>query len=160
MGNKVVQLNGKILTVDDTEYKLTPGLRALVTLKQPQPSKWTLNDYREYKKTVAQTRVRSFPNRTGTTQPHATWKWKTLLKHMVIHVERIPEGEGEEEEGSGDTDDATSSVEDPGLSSHRSLSDMFSSVFTSLCTTITYLYSLSLFITTAITCRYSFLWKS
>ena len=54
MGSKVVRLdeNEKILTVDDTEYKLTPGLRALVTLKQPQPSKCNPNDYREYKSLV------------------------------------------------------------------------------------------------------------
>ena len=34
MGNKAVQLgaNGKTLTVDDTEYKLTPGLEALIML--------------------------------------------------------------------------------------------------------------------------------
>ena len=42
---------------------------------------------------------------------------------MVIPPERIPE----EEEGFWGTDDATSSVEDPGVSSHRSLSDMLSS---------------------------------
>ena len=39
---------------------------------------------------------------------------------MVMPVERIPE-KGEEEEGSGDTDDTTSSVGDPGESSHTSL---------------------------------------
>ena len=49
---------------------------------------------------------------------------------MGIPVERIPEEEGEEEEGSGDTYDTTSSVEDPGESSHTSLSDMLSSAHT------------------------------
>ena len=118
MGGKVVRFdrNGKILTADDTEYKFTPGLRALVTLKQPQSTRWNSNDYREYKKLVAQTKVRSFPNRTGNTRPHATWKWKKLLKKMVIPTERITEGE--EEEGSGDTDDTdTASIGDIGESS-------------------------------------------
>ena len=36
IGIKAVQLNGNTLIVDDTEYKFTPGLRALKTLKQPQ----------------------------------------------------------------------------------------------------------------------------
>ena len=48
-------------------------------------------------------------------------EWKQLLKTMVIPTERIPE----EEEGFRVTDDATSSGEDPGEPSHRSLSDMF-----------------------------------
>ena len=86
---------------------------------------WNSNDYREHKKLVAQTKVRPFPNKAGNTRPHAMRKWKQLLKQMVIPVERI-----QEEEGSGDTDDATSSVEDPGEPSHTSLSDMFSSVHT------------------------------
>ena len=41
-------------------------------------------------------------------------------------VERIPE-EGEEEDGSGDTDDTISSVGVPGESSHMSLYDMLTS---------------------------------
>ena len=67
------------------------------------------------------------------------WKWKQLLNQMVIPVERIPEEEeGEEEEGFGDTDDA--SVGDPGESSQTSLYDMLTSAHTafSLCTTIMY----------------------
>ena len=114
MGIKAVQPNGNTFIVDDTDYKFTPGLRALITLKQPQSTQWNSNVYREYNKLVAQTKVRSFATKTGNTRPHATWKWKQLSKKMVILVERIPEEgeEEEEEEGSGDTDDAdtTSSV--------------------------------------------------
>ena len=47
------------------------------------------------------------------------WKWKQLHKTMVIPVGSIPE---EGKEGSRDTDDATSSVEDPAEPSHRSIS--------------------------------------
>ena len=95
-GSKVLRLdeNEKILTVDDTEYKLTPGLRALITLKLPRPAQWKTDDYQVYKELVAQTKVRSFPNRTGNTRPHTTWTWKKLLKKMVKHTERIPEESG------------------------------------------------------------------
>ena len=57
MGIKAVQLEGNTLIVDDTEYKLTPGLHALITLKQPQSTQWNSNDYLAYKKLVAQTKV-------------------------------------------------------------------------------------------------------
>ena len=67
MGIKGVQLKRNNLIVDDTEYKFTPGLRALITLKQPQSTQWNSNDYQAYKNIVAQTRVRSFPNKTGNT---------------------------------------------------------------------------------------------
>ena len=38
MGNKAVRLdvNGKTLTMDDIEYKITPGLEALIALKHPR----------------------------------------------------------------------------------------------------------------------------
>ena len=103
-GNKVVQIdaNWKTLLVDDTEYKLTAGLLVLITSKLPPAGQWNSNDY---KSLVAQTKVKSFPNRTGTARPHATWKWKHMFRKMVIPGERIAE-EGESE----DTDD-TDSVE-------------------------------------------------
>ena len=74
MGNKVTQIdvNGKTLTVDDTEYKLTPGLLVLITQKHPRAGQWNSNDYKAYKSLVAQSKVKSFPNRTGAAQPHAT----------------------------------------------------------------------------------------
>ena len=47
MGNKVVRLdvNGKTLTVDDTEYTLTPSLFVLITRKHPRACQWNSNDY-------------------------------------------------------------------------------------------------------------------
>ena len=45
IGSKELQLNEKTLIVDDTESKLTPGLRAFIGLKHPQPSQWNSNDY-------------------------------------------------------------------------------------------------------------------
>ena len=46
---KAVQLNGNASIVDDTEYKFTPGLRALITLEQPQSTQWNSDDYQAYK---------------------------------------------------------------------------------------------------------------
>ena len=103
MGNKAVQLDikRKILTVDYTVYKLTPDLLELITNKHPRLGQYNNNDEGVYRSLVVQTRVKSFPNRTAGDRPHATWKWKQLLKKMVIPGERITE----EEEGSEDTDD-------------------------------------------------------
>ena len=65
MGNKVVRLgaNAKTLCVDDTEYKLTPGLLVLITNKHPRPEQLKTSDYIVYKSLAAQTKVKSFPNR-------------------------------------------------------------------------------------------------
>ena len=41
--------NGKTLLVDDTEYKLTPGLLVLITNKHPRAGQWNSNDYQVYK---------------------------------------------------------------------------------------------------------------
>ena len=51
IGNKVVQFDGnkKTVTVDDTEYKLSPGLEALIMLKPPRPTQYNNNDYKAYK---------------------------------------------------------------------------------------------------------------
>ena len=51
MGNNVVRLdvNEKTVTIDDTEYKLTPGLLVLITRKHPQPTQYNSNDYKVYK---------------------------------------------------------------------------------------------------------------
>ena len=95
MGNKVV---------DDTQYKLTPRLLVLITNIHPRDGQWKANDYQVYKSLVAQTKVKSFPSSAGTARPHATWKWKHMIRKMVIPGERIAEAESE------DTDD-TDSVE-------------------------------------------------
>ena len=95
-------------------YKLTPGLLELITNKHPRTDQYNLNDKEVYSSFVAQTRVKSFPNRTNGARPHATWKWKYMLKKMVIPGERIAEAE----EGSEDTDDKdTASKGDIGESS-------------------------------------------
>ena len=91
MGNKVVRIDSerKILTVDDTVYKLTPSLLELITNKKPRHTHYNDNDKGVYRSLVTQTRVKSFQNRTAGDRPHTTWKWKQFLKRMVIPGERI-----------------------------------------------------------------------
>ena len=107
MGSKVVRLgvNAKNSLVDDTEYKLTPGLLVLITNKHPRPEQWKTNGYIVYKSLVAQTKVKSLPNRAGTARPHAAWKWKHMIRNMVIPGERIAD------EGESEDTDSTDSVE-------------------------------------------------
>ena len=76
----------------------------MITKKHPRAGQWNSNDYQVYKSLVPHTEVKSFSNRAGASQPHATWKWKHMLRKMVITGERIAEVESE------DTDD-TDSVE-------------------------------------------------
>ena len=114
MGNKVVQINGnkRALTVDDTEYNLTPGLEMLIVQKHPRAIQYN-NDYRTYKNLVVQTKVKSFPNPVGAGRPHSTWKYKHMLRKMIVSGERIVD-----EEESEDTDHAdTVSIGDIGESS-------------------------------------------
>ena len=89
-----LRLDGKTLT--DTEYKITPSLEVLIMLKHPRPTQYNSNDYKTYKSLVAQTKVKPFPNRTGTTPPHVTWKWRHMFRKMVIPGERIAEEESED----------------------------------------------------------------
>ena len=59
MGKKIVQVdkNKKTLSVDHTEYDLTPGLQAFIMQKHPQISQWPSHDYRAYKSHSAQTKI-------------------------------------------------------------------------------------------------------
>ena len=47
-----------------TEYKITPGLEALIVLKHPQPTQFNSSDYKAYKSFVAQTKVKSIGQAT------------------------------------------------------------------------------------------------
>ena len=86
MWNKVVRIDGnkKTLLVDDTEYKLTPGLLQLITNKHPRPDQWKPNGYQVYKPFVAHTKDKSFPNRADIARPHATWKWKNMCSRKWL----------------------------------------------------------------------------
>ena len=129
MGNKAVRLDikRKILTVDDTVYKLTSGLLELITNKHPQPNQYKSNDKEVYRSLVAETRVKLFPNRTDGARPHATWKFKYMFKKMIIPGERIAEEEGFEDTDDSDTasigdidelsDISSSDISTPGISS-------------------------------------------
>ena len=91
-------MNKKTLTVDNTKNKLTPGLEVLIVQKHLRPTQYNTNDYRAYYNLIAQTKVKSFP--AGAARPHATWKYKHMLKKMVMPGERIiVEEEFEDREG-------------------------------------------------------------
>ena len=95
---------------------LTPGLQAFMMQKHPQVSPWPSRDYQAYKSLCQQTKVRSHPNPEGATRPHATWKYKHMLRKMVVPGEKIVEEESEESE---DTD--TASIGNIGESSDSSI---------------------------------------
>ena len=84
-----INRNKRTLSVDDREYDFTPGLHALIMSKHPLPKQYDSNDYRVYKSLCAQSNVRSFPNPAGAVRPHATWKYKYMLRKMVRPGERI-----------------------------------------------------------------------
>ena len=109
----------KRLTVDVAEYKLTPGLKVLMS-KQPQPNQWNSDDYQAYKFLCVQTKVRLFPNPAVAVRPHVTWKYTQLLKKIVLLGERLEE----ESEDSDDTD--TASIGDISESSDIPSPDMLS----------------------------------
>ena len=44
-----LDMKRKILTVDDTMYKLTSGLLELITNKHPRPDQYNLNDKKVYR---------------------------------------------------------------------------------------------------------------
>ena len=128
MGNKVVQIdeNEKTLTVDGTVYDFTPSLQALIMLKHPRTTQWNSHDYQAYKSLCKQTRVRLFPNSAGAARPHATCKYKHMLRKMVVPGEKIVEEESEDIE---DTD--TASIVDIGESSSPSILSSDSSILSS-----------------------------
>ena len=97
MGNKVVHFDAsaKTLLVDDTDFKLTPGLLVLITNKHPRPDQWKTNDYKVYKSLVAQ---------------------------MVIPGERIEEEEEEEESENTDDTDSVESYHDIASTGYSDLS--------------------------------------
>ena len=102
MGNKIVQANEdkKTLTVDGTVYDFTRGLEVLIMLKHPRPTQYDDDtDLRVYRSLVIQTKVRSHPNPAGAARPRGTWKYKQMLRKMVLLGERIEEEETEDSEG-------------------------------------------------------------
>ena len=102
MGSEIVKIseNGTILDVDGVEYDLTPDLHTLIVQKHPRPNQWTSGDYQAYKYLSIQTKVRSHPNPRGVTRPRSTWKYKHMLRKMIVPGESIVEEESEDNEDS------------------------------------------------------------
>ena len=81
MGDKVIELSGNDIIVDDVTYKGTPGLWNLILLKKPMD--YSEEDLVDYKKLVKQTNVITNPhNQRLSSRPKTTWKWRTIFKEM------------------------------------------------------------------------------
>ena len=87
MGSKAVRLgvNGKTLIVDDTEYKFTPGLKALIMLKHPRRDNLKHMNHSLHRPRLNHSQI-GYCSTTRYVE-----KWKHTLKKLVIHGERIAE---------------------------------------------------------------------
>ena len=74
----------------------------------PRISQWPRRDYPSYKSLCQQTKVTSHPNSAGAARPHATWKYKHMLRKMVVPGEKIVKEE----------EDTDSSILSPPLPAH------------------------------------------
>ena len=121
MGIKLVKISEDEtnLKVEDADYELAPGLHTLIMQKHPRPNQWTYSNYQVCKSLSAQTKVRSHPNSAGAARPHATWKYKHMVRKMVVPGEKIVEEESEENE---DTDTASTGSVTSSPSSHKARS--------------------------------------
>ena len=63
----------------------------LIVQKHPRPNQRTSRDYHASKSLCVQTKFRCHPNPEGAARPHATWKYKHMLKKMVMPGERMEE---------------------------------------------------------------------
>ena len=93
MGSEIVKIseNGTILNVDSVEYDLTPGIHTLIVQKHPRSNQWTSGDSQAYKYISIQTKVRSHPNPRGVARPRSAWKYKHMLRKMIVPAESIVE---------------------------------------------------------------------
>ena len=81
MGDKVIELSGNDIIVDDVTYTGTPGLWTLILFKKPE--NYTEEDMEEYKKLVKQTNVMTNPhNLRANSRPKLTYKWQHIFKEM------------------------------------------------------------------------------
>ena len=93
-----------------------------ITQKHPQVNQWPSRDYGTYKSLSAQTKVKSYPNPSGSSQPRATSKYKHMLKRMTVPGESIPEEESEITDGTdtdsmGDISESSSAILSPAIMS-------------------------------------------
>ena len=102
MGSEIVKIseNGTILNVDGVEYDLTLGLHTLIVQKHPRPNQWTSGDYQADEYLSIKTKVRSHPNPRGVARPRSTWKYKHMLRKMIVPGKSIVEEESEDSQDS------------------------------------------------------------
>lgn len=83
MGDKIVQLSGNDINVDDIHYKGTPGLWSLIMFKKPDEGLYDAQDLETYKKLVYQTNVISSPrNLRPNSKIKATYKWRNIFSRL------------------------------------------------------------------------------
>jgi len=79
MGNKIIQMDGNDIVVDDVKYNGTPGLWSLIM--SMNPNGYSEEDLASYKELVHQTRVNQHPRVLhARNRPYSTNKWKNILK--------------------------------------------------------------------------------
>ena len=84
MGDKIVQLSGNDITVEDTHYQGTPGLWALIMFKKPDENLYNDQDMEKYEKLVHQTNVISAPNNVRpNSKIKGTYKWRNIFSKFA-----------------------------------------------------------------------------
>ena len=121
MGNKLVKISedGTTLKVDDAECELTLDLHALIMQKHPRPIQWTSSDYQAYKSISAQRKFISHPNSVCAARQHTTWKYKLMLRKIVVPEEKIVEEKSEDSEDTDTASTGDSSVISSPSSTHK-----------------------------------------
>ena len=83
MGDKIVQLSGNDIYVDDIHYKGTPGLWSLIMFKKPDEDLYDAQDMDTYKKLVHHTNVISSPrNLRPNSKIKLTYKWRNIFSRF------------------------------------------------------------------------------
>jgi len=90
MGDKIVQITGNDITVDDIHYKGTSGLWSLIMFKKPDENLYDAQDMDTYEKLVHQTNVISSPNNVRpNSKIKRTYKWRNIFSKFDVE-----EGQG------------------------------------------------------------------
>ena len=84
MGDKIIQISGNDINVDDIHYKGTPGLWSLIMFKKPDENLYDDKDMNAYEKLVRQTNVMTSPNNVRPkSKIKQTYKWRKILSKFA-----------------------------------------------------------------------------
>ena len=83
MGDKIVQIVGNYIFVDDDHYKGSRGLWSLILFKKPHKDTYNEQDMVLYKKLVLQTNVMKYPhNLHPSSKIKQTYKWRHIFSQF------------------------------------------------------------------------------